>query len=524
MQQNLTSLWAGIVLTTFALTAAHGAKDFHDQDLTGKSFSNEVLNGADFSNANLKNVRFDGASLKGAIFKGASLDNTNFTDADLTGADLRESKGEYYAVGTDFSKTNMEGLSLRFSVNAKYVGANLKNTKITGIALGIDCTNADFSGSNFRTASVADWNNNKFKGAVFDGDTAFPKGFDPKSFGMVVEKPKEKNKDDNKEAPKVESPAPPAKKVETSSGQSRENKVDVKISDAPRPRTAPARETPLPKLEALAAKPMHVVGRAVFEDGRPIPKFTVRVLGYDGEANLFAGSLPSLGQEEGRAGEYSVLTTDTINHKKPVKGLVCGVTATAKINYKGHEYDYELHPIDGMIDGTDKNAFRGESGKGVTRDFVMKMSGVRRGCDSTEQSETLYRNAMYGGRISVDCTQSTGRYPSVEDATSLTKLFSPDSIIELKLEPTGPLLDGSSGEIIVRQFPLGKTYGNWHDHFLRSIPVGEYTATATLTEGQGAAIPLRLKLAFNGPLQASATILWAPQNGRLAEVNLFLAK
>jgi hypothetical protein len=268
---------------------------------------------------------------------------------------------------------------------------------------------------------------------------------------------------------------------------------------------------------------MHVIGRAVFEDGRPIPEFKVQVVGFDGNINLFAG-LPSLGFENARNGRYAVLTKDTFKHEKPVKALVVGVTAEAKLKYKGHEYIYKLHPVDGKIDGSDSKAFRGESGKGVVRDFVMKMTGVRPGWEENATGETNYKGAMYGGSLSIDCTQSTSQYPAVEDATSLTKLFPPESSIELRLEPTGPLLDGARGGTVIRKFPLGTTYGNWREHFLRSIPMGEYTATARLTAPGGQAHALRLKLKTNDAPQAVVTVLWVPENTYLWPMNLYLVR
>ncbi len=80
----------------------------------------------------------------------------------------------------------------------------------------------------------------------------------------------------------------------------------------PRPKSgaSPAVARRSPKLTPLKAKPGYIIGRAVFADGRPMPKFRVTALGWAGEIHLGpAGTVPSLGMVEGHRGRYQLQPT-----------------------------------------------------------------------------------------------------------------------------------------------------------------------------------------------------------------------
>jgi uncharacterized protein YjbI with pentapeptide repeats len=191
MRNKTTLSILNIALLCFACPAADVAKDYHDQDLKERDFSNASLNGANFSDAILSSAKFNKASLKKANFKGADLTGTSFPDADLTEADLRETTLKGYCSYTNFSKANFEGITLQFGYGCKYRGANLKKCKISGQGdHNMDGSGADLRGANLRavtTLSLARW-----KGALYDEDTAFPDGFDPAAAGMVLAKPEPK--------------------------------------------------------------------------------------------------------------------------------------------------------------------------------------------------------------------------------------------------------------------------------------------------------------------------------------------
>ena len=258
-----------------------------------------------------------------------------------------------------------------------------------------------------------------------------------------------------------------------------------------------------PKLPPLAPRPGYVIGRAVFEDGRPIPNFTVTATGFDGEAIVPAGA-PSLGTVEGANGSYVLRTLDTVNHKTPVSATVTGVRALARIDYRGKPYVIEMHPLDGQVNGPGPGDFRGNSGKGVVRDFVLKMTGLRPGYEASEPTEGRTKASQYGGTINVDCSSSQGEYPANEDASSLTKAHS-KSVVELTLTPSGALLDGSPGSPIIRTFHPG---GDWRERCLLGIPYGAYSAAARISGG--ANLRLRMDQKSSGVWQAEVTVLWVP--------------
>jgi uncharacterized protein YjbI with pentapeptide repeats len=175
-----------IVILGLALPGFAGEKDFHDQDLTSKKFNNAALNGADFSDAILKGVQFDKASLKRAIFKGADISGVWFTGADLTEADLREVKGIAVIARSHFDKANLQGMELGCN-DCTFRGANLKEAKISGYVYNCDFSGADLRGANLRGMTVHT-DTNRWKGALYDDDTAWPEGFDPKAAGAVLSK------------------------------------------------------------------------------------------------------------------------------------------------------------------------------------------------------------------------------------------------------------------------------------------------------------------------------------------------
>lgn len=274
-----------------------------------------------------------------------------------------------------------------------------------------------------------------------------------------------------------------------------------KVPAAVSPTHAPITHVPVPiQLPPIRPRAGYVIGRAVFEDGRPIPKFNVSVTGFDGAAQVLAGS-PSLGGTTGTSGAYAVQTLDTLTHTKPVRATVIGVHADAVIDYHGHHYEIPLRPTDGLIDGSDANGFRGDSGKGVVRDFVLSMSG--RKPDADEGSQVGYRTAYYGATIEVDVTFSKGKYSNIEDATSLSKAFPAASLAEVTLTPLGSLLDGSRGAVVVRRFQLGSS---WKEKFLRGIPIGVYQVTATLTPPGGTSRPLVLTRQSGGVWSAQVDV------------------
>lgn len=184
MKKILTSLATFLCLLGLADISLAEGKDYHDQDLKNKDFSNGSLNGADFTDAVLDHAVFINASLKKAIFKGANLNFTSFYKADLSGADLRGVTGSPRFSTTNLTGANLEGLTLHPDTDCVFRGANLKKCKITVGFSNCDFSNADLRGANLRASPFPA--STRFKGAIYDDDTAWPDGFDPKAAGAVL--------------------------------------------------------------------------------------------------------------------------------------------------------------------------------------------------------------------------------------------------------------------------------------------------------------------------------------------------
>ena len=156
------------------------------------------------------------------------------------------------------------------------------------------------------------------------------------------------------------------------------------------------------------------------------------------------------------------------------------------------------------------------------------MTGLRPGYTADESSETRYKNAYYGGTINMDGALSNKPDINSEDETALTRAF-PQGSVELTLAPSGPLLDGSTGQtqrfvIPDAAFKLG---GDWHQRILRSIPLGVYTATARLLLPGGESRPLRIKddIRTTIPWQSALTVTWVPDTYDLLEApTLYVAQ
>jgi uncharacterized protein YjbI with pentapeptide repeats len=104
---------------------------------------------------------FTVAYLRGAELRGACLGGADLFDADLVAADLR---------GADLGGANLSGANLRA---ADLSGANL---------LGADLSDARLDGTDLSSAHLSSAN---LEGAVYDGFTVWPKGFDPRLAGAI---------------------------------------------------------------------------------------------------------------------------------------------------------------------------------------------------------------------------------------------------------------------------------------------------------------------------------------------------
>lgn len=189
-----------------AVCAEAGAdeKDYHDQDLSNKSFKQASLNNADFSGATLFQCDFTQASLKKAKFVGAVRVLATWYEADLTEADFSEITNPGQTIRFSKNKLdkaklagiNKNTLGLTF-YGCSLKGADLRKSKIAAIDHECNLGKADLRGANMIKAF--DINNPPaMAGALYDEDTAFPDGFDPKKWRLVLKEGDDAKKDEKK--------------------------------------------------------------------------------------------------------------------------------------------------------------------------------------------------------------------------------------------------------------------------------------------------------------------------------------
>jgi len=227
-----------------------------------------------------------------------------------------------------------------------------------------------------------------------------------------------------------------------------------------------------------------------------MPEFKVSALGWAGEIHLGpTGSMPSLGQAEGKDGKFEIVPTSAFDRKKVLKEAVVTVLrADAILPYKDRKYRIAMHPLDGKEDGSGEASFRGQVEKGVVRDFVLKVQGPKRGFEKNTPPKDSYRNersdpgynAFYGGTVCLDLDHRVGQKPEMKILKG--------SVIKVTFTPAGTLLDGSPSRVIVRTLPIEKESVIGYYFYFRDIPLGDYTAVAEITKPDGQTIALRSKV------------------------------
>ena len=259
------------------------------------------------------------------------------------------------------------------------------------------------------------------------------------------------------------------------------------------PRQERPREAPGAAVASTTPAAGRVRGTARFADSRGIPRFTVTISGATGGFDPFAsstGATRHLTYSEGAEGRYDARVPSAVVNQ---------VTAVAHVDYNGKTYHMPLHPRDGKPT-TGTGAFRGDTDRGVVRDFELKLTGVKpdyadqNPAAITDNDSDSATNAFYGGTVEL---QTWG------EVTSDVYTAPVGSNFALTLTPSGPLLDGSAGETIVRTATVRRE--NTHYHYLRDIPIGRYTVTVSL-DGQ----PLRISTGFGNPFERSAVVEFEP--------------
>ena len=244
----------------------------------------------------------------------------------------------------------------------------------------------------------------------------------------------------------------------------------------------PAAITALPP---LAPKARYLIGRVVSEDGRPIPQFTIAYSGFEDSklAASFGGQLEeTIGDKlKGVDGRYEV--------KLPPGAY--RVSGYVTYRYRNRTYNFELEPLNEPAQHDFHGLGLDKLGGGLVRDFVLRMTARR--ADADEGTESVYRNAYFGGRVDFDADQTTGIAGGGNKfTTALRDAFPAESRVEVTFAPEGPLVDGTSGSAVIATLRLGDD--GKYTFSRRGIFPGTYSVTARLTTPDGKSVPLHLSL------------------------------
>ena len=223
-------------------------------------------------------------------------------------------------------------------------------------------------------------------------------------------------------------------------------------------------QSPVPTLEATPV-PGTVSGTTFGTSGLPLPGVSLWM-----ETELVAG-------RPGRAvsdadGRYLVTDLSPYN--------VYSAHARYPVEYAGRSWCLRLAPRDWGDDAV----FSGT--EGVVRDFDWRLSGPVDGATMPPTED----GAWWGGTVRLFPDFSDGVY---------------DRVIELTFEPTGPLVDGSTGSTVVRTVDLADTV------FVFDIPLGTYQVTAATVEPDGGRTPLLVAQSDDPPV-ASAAFEFEPED------------
>ncbi len=213
---------------------------------------------------------------------------------------------------------------------------------------------------------------------------------------------------------------------------------------------------PMPVFPKMTAKPGTV--RGVIKDGTGKPIAGAKLVAWTSAAGGFRTS--TSGKTDAH-GVYELLL--------PI-GISQIVDADFRITYNGKSMVLPLHPVDGECD-----QFHAKDGH--VENFVLRTRGSA-GPDGGD----------YGASIRI-----------------LTYKAPLNSVVEVKLKPVGPMVDGSTGKTLLFRFPVTTSLP---ETFFNGVPLGRYQLTAKLYDGEDA-LPLRVRQTFrdsdgNDPVLATS--------------------
>jgi hypothetical protein len=246
---------------------------------------------------------------------------------------------------------------------------------------------------------------------------------------------------------------------------------------APAPKTA-QKIIPSPK-----AKPLHVAGRVLTMEGKPLAGVEIGIYGTTAR-----GDRTRFETRTNASGLYSQRVPDGFY----------GLSAYFATKYNGKNYKFTLHPEDG------KTGVTHDAARGVIKNFRWKISGLKPGETAGEEGAYGESNKYYGGYVYLT---------SRETGTLNTPIYFPKgSSVVITMAPRGKLIDGSTGtaKTFRRRFDRDMTSGiTW---YLNNLPIGLYNFTAAYFSPTGQRMPLKAKrsLDFNGDFKNVVPVDFEP--------------
>ena len=242
-----------------------------------------------------------------------------------------------------------------------------------------------------------------------------------------------------------------------------------------------------------------VIGRAVFENGTPVPDFQVHVAGMSGKLDPYFNnhlSGPQLTEGattfadcKGHNGSYSVHVGDD--------ALIFCITAISTFHYHGKIFSLDMWPTDNLGNTTSPGDFRGQVSKGIVRDFVLKSTGLRpdhtaiQFPDHGQAANSTDAFAYYGGTVDLSGDVGSTDADWFGFKTSLRTLYPNGTKIIVTFTPTAPLVDGMPARTLVRS----TTFGSGCFCFY-GIPYGAYDLTGQVFGANGGARALKMAPQF----------------------------
>ena len=132
-----------------------------------------------------------GANLGGARFLSGNLSRVDMSGANFAGARTKCNMEQAHLVGVNFAFADLSGARLQRAqlatanlASAKLVAADLRNSDLSRANLcGADFRRADLRGADLRDANLA---RAFFQGALYNGATRWPHGFQPTQSGATL--------------------------------------------------------------------------------------------------------------------------------------------------------------------------------------------------------------------------------------------------------------------------------------------------------------------------------------------------